>query len=61
MSDHLEAIPLGPDDIDAELAEIKAEPLRVQALDPRTGVLVEGTIYREHLAAAIVERGVLKR
>ena len=59
MSDHLEATPLGPDEIDAVLEQIKTEPLRVQAVDTETGQRLEGTIFRDHLAAAIIERDEL--
>jgi hypothetical protein len=45
-----------PDELHAELALLAAEPLRVEAIDPETGERVEGVIYRNHLAQAIVER-----
>lgn len=57
MSKHFEAIPLGPDERDAELAAICAEPLHVESVDTETGQRLEGVVYRDHLAAAIVERG----
>jgi hypothetical protein len=56
MSEH-------PDDVDAceldaALARLAAEPLRVEAVDPRTGERVEASSISiaDHLATAIVDR-----
>jgi hypothetical protein len=57
MSDEL---PPGPDELDLELEQLRAEALLVETVDPETGECrLEGLISREHLAQAIVERDEL--
>lgn len=50
MSEHPEH------DLDAELEQLAAEPLRVEGVDTETGQRLEGVIYRDHLARAVLER-----
>jgi hypothetical protein len=45
------------DELDAELEQLSAEGLRVEAVDPQTGERrLEGLVSREHLAQAVLER-----
>jgi hypothetical protein len=45
------------DELDAELEQLSAEPLRAETIDPETGERrLEGFVTRCDLARAIVER-----
>lgn len=54
----LDHVPDDPhdDELDTELERLAAQPLRIVALDPETGERVTGTLYRDHLAQAQIER-----
>lgn len=48
------------DELAAELEDLAAEPLHLEAVDRETGEPVEGIVYRDHLAAAMRERDELR-
>ena len=52
MSEH----PHSDDELDAELEQLAAEPLIVEAVDPDTRERVTGVVFRDHLAKAMIER-----
>jgi hypothetical protein len=48
------------DELAAELENLAAEPLHLEAVERETGRPVEGVVSRDHLAAALRERDELR-
>jgi hypothetical protein len=47
------------EELAAELEDLAAEPLHLEAIDRATGEQVEGIVHRDHVAAAMLERDEL--